>query len=128
MTDFVLEQFNLLYNANIMQDKYITRTKKYCDFLKQPLELWMFVPCVDNEPFNYSMHGNKEHFEQAKERCLFDGFVIRKMEGWNILDFPNNKYSKDFSVFEDAFKNMFVEDLVKYNLQLSQTAIKQIGL
>jgi hypothetical protein len=40
----------------------------------------MFVPCVDNETFYYSKHGNKEQFEQAKERVCLMGLNIAKVK------------------------------------------------
>jgi hypothetical protein len=135
MTDFVLDQFSKLEKTqeiNILQ--FRNNIGNYANFLKQPLTLGMFVPCDDNgnvleKPREFkNKFSTFEIYQQARERCLFEGFSVRKMEGWNILDFPNNQHSKDFSVFEDAFKDMTIEDIVKYNLQLTPTAIKQIGL
>lgn len=133
MTEFVLEEGNPSNTDCQFADKVMA----YANFLKQPLELWMFVPCDKDgsvvEKPECSL--DKEcasptcvKYQQAKERVLFEGFEVRKMKGWNILDFPNNQYSKDFSVFEDAFKELTIEDLIKYNLTLTPTAIKQIGL
>jgi hypothetical protein len=140
MTDFVLKQ-----NKDISLKHTFRNCINYAMFLKQPLELWMFVPCDENgnvldKPDLSDANGRQydtnidedkawEKYSKAKERCLFEGFEIRKMEGWNILDFPNNQYSKNFSVFEDAFKHWTIEDdLIEFDLQLTQTAIKQLGL
>ncbi|WP_407487596.1 hypothetical protein [Elizabethkingia anophelis] len=69
--------------------------KNYNQFLKQPLALWMFVPCDQNgnilsEPqmiekrlgfdeteidYNYA---EVEVYKKAKERVLFEGFEIEK--------------------------------------------------
>ena len=148
-TDFVLEQ-RKIYEGDFedLADLYY----RYANLLKQHLEKWMFVPCdgewnVLEEPerwndyleFPESFDGNKEWYDfyayqQAKERCLFEGFEI--LEHSYLPD--------DKSIVLDGIINVFwhnnitgwklstgvktIEDLVKYNLQLTQTAIKQLGL
>lgn len=47
MTDFVLEQ-KLMLNIQGYEKKFISNVSNYANFLKQPLELEMFVP-VDEE-------------------------------------------------------------------------------
>jgi len=79
-----------------------TRSRLPCDEYGNVLE----EPKIENMPF-CSVNGEGYDYailkyQQAKERCLFEGFEIRKMEGWNILDFPNNQYSQDFSVLETS--------------------------
>ena len=75
MTDFVLEQYELSRNPTIFEE----RAFKYASFLKQPLELWMFVPC--DEEGNVlkqcseicACECNKIIlFREAKKRCLFE--------------------------------------------------------
>ena len=66
MTDFVLLRsetpeepiFKLIHGA-----KHFELCENYANFLKQPLELWMFVPCdedgkVFEEPEEYQKHLN----------------------------------------------------------------------
>jgi len=65
MTDFVLESNKKIAQSHSRVDCG-NLIFNYAKFLKQPLELWMFVPCMDNEVFNYSKHGNKEQYQQAK--------------------------------------------------------------
>ena len=106
MTDFVFKQD---CDALIGQRQAFLNIVNYAEFITQPLELWMFVPCVDNEVFNYSKHGNKEQYNEAKEICLFNGvtedyvyFIIktyRNIEG--LLD-----VTFDLTLTETA-KNMF---------------------
>jgi len=118
------------------KDYFILRCN-YDSFLIKPLEKWMFVPCDEDgnvleEPqrwndyleFPESFDGNKERhdfyaYEQAKERCLFEGLVIKGK-------FINHKESD--IIFVKGFANVIIENLVKYNLQLTKTAIKQLGL
>ena len=92
----------------------------YDSFLKQPLKLEMFVPCIDGVPFNYSIHGNKEDFEKAKEKVLFEGFefngkYVKYSEDWLYLD-------------EEICEAETIEFLITYNINLTPNAIKEIGL
>lgn len=112
----------------------------YKDFLKQSLELWMFVPCDENgnvlenkscdiscDPSDFSENGKcglngcynqSKHYQQAQERVLFEGFEYdNKMEYW---------HNKHISFDEEFCENKTIEDLIQYNLTLTQTAIKQL--
>ena len=71
------------------------------EFLKQPLELGMFVPCVDGVPIeeplntpdlvggyaaeevNKTMRKKRSQFQKAKEEVIFEGFEIRDTRGGN---------------------------------------------
>lgn len=128
---------------------------KYKDFLKQPLELWMFIPCklVDGvwvalgEPKRWkdylgypdSFDGNLEwyelyDYEEAKDRVLLDGFETEANPGFeNFVPLLLNGVYIGFSF--DKSKQQFhpvkertIEYLVKHNLELTPTALKQIGL
>jgi len=100
----------------------------YSKFLKQPLKLWMFVPCDDDGNFLELPSINEQdtwlwvQYKQAKERCLFDGCVyddemevVRSQDGESIFYVPQKKLWN-------------IESAIQYNLQLTQTAIKQIGI
>ena len=122
MTDFVLKEhkktnwnsYNLIVN--------------YANFLKQSLELWMFVACYLRDgiwiPYTKETLLNTmelfNEWEQAKGRCLFDGFEYdNRMEYW---------HDSNISFDEEFCENKKIEDIVSYNLTLTPTAIKQIGL
>lgn len=121
---------------------YFRYRTEYDNFLKQPLELWMFVPCDKNgnvlEELNSQEFRNKfclsyytdnweieyknycEQYQQAKERCYFDGLelsvgkkAIVNYIGFILLIHKNCK----FSVTGKEVKT--IEDLVKYNLTLT---------
>ncbi len=134
MTDFVLEQYKNNYHANTP-----TRILNYANFLKQPLELWMFVPCdEDGNVLKFNYPQNKvfddiaqiqfeKQYQQAKERCLFDVECIDISNGvFKGLKFGSIEYNITTKIFFYGCK--IVEDIIEYNLQLTQTAIKQIGL
>ena len=101
MTDFVLEQtkkYDFVPQSQIIESrlsaKFINDCISYAKFLKQPLELWMFVPCGDDgdilenpscntscDPSDFSEDGKcgkngcyaqEKNYQKAKERCLFD--------------------------------------------------------
>ena len=129
MTDFVLEQVkNAKYEEfHQVNETFVNKVINYAKFLKQPLKLWMFVPCDENSnvlehPKNY--HKNividelkridnynylVKEYQQAKERCLLEGFS-----------------EKDAKFV--LFANETIEDLCEFNLQLTKTAIKQLEI
>lgn len=101
------------------------------DFLEQPLALWMFVPCGDDgNPFEEDGTDTDgyvlddvmfKEYQQAKERCLFEGFELIKTENPEVdgllLYGEETIYPEDFNT---------IEDLVKYSPTLTQSAINQI--
>ena len=136
MTSFVLE------NA---KQPYVEGTKykdlvNYANFLKQPLKLEMFVPCDEDgdileEPTNYEkrlLNMMTEYndevyiYYQAKEKVLFEGIEFRKNGGVNFLTIKEDIFA--FFDFNVKFKNLTIEDLIQYDLQLTENAVKQIGL
>jgi len=145
MTDFVLElgkktRETGLINLNVC----FIKTEGYAIFLKQPLELWMFVPCDKDgnvlvEPDYKSNETELENewleYQQAKERCLFEGFEIKE-RSCNEAKFKYVENGLLAVYYFNTTLNKFmpntdyktIEDLVKYNLQLTKTAIKQLGL
>jgi len=102
----------------------------YCTFLKQPLTLGMFVPCdLDGNVFEkpnqyriyvaqdyYSFKGGEiewekcKQYQQAKERVLFDGFT-------KVFQYVTNGKTE---IMLNAMKGLTIEDLIKYNLTLSE--------
>ena len=133
MTDFVLEQE--IINGGFGQDE-IDKVWEYANFLKQPLELWMFIPCdekgnVLEEPESlkgfYETHSDgmiqeaklRKQYYEAKDRVLFEGFQI-STKGSISIRLNNIEH------ILAGFKS--IEELVKYNLTLTESAIKQLGL
>jgi hypothetical protein len=145
MTDFVLEQ---AMSTKTILNRFM-EVQNYANFLKQPLELWMFVPCDENGNVLEApeCYGKKytddipekelilhEEFVQAKERCLFEGFEVIDNNHFNSYDKSISSEGGNIAfrtknngnwVFVMGVK--IIEDLVKYNLQLTPTAQKQIG-
>jgi len=145
MTDFVLSREKKSFGR---QYYYCL---KYANFLKQPLTLGMFVPCdldgnVLNDPETTLSQGNGavyynaeqedfEQYEQAKERVLFEGFEFSDMTdelSYHIQD--KNGVYLFYYIIEKEFRNFeignvkTIEDLVKYDLTLTESAFKQLGL
>ena len=124
----------------------------YANFLKQPLELGMFVPC--DEDGNLIEHprpiegdlGNiiyKDLFykyKQAKERVLFEGFQYCESQKNGIelnLQLFISPYTKDGRIYltkketngyHSWFQLFTIEDLVQCDLTLTDSAIKKLGL
>ena len=137
MTSFVLQR-------DITDIKQRDSIVKYANFLNQPLKLEMFVPCDDEgnileEPnrwndyleFPESFDGNKEwdelyDYQQAKEKVLFEEIEFRKYGGVIFLTIKLEPFA--FFDFNVKFKNLTIEYLIQYDLQLTENAVKQIGL
>lgn len=154
MTDFVLEQYKNNYHANTP-----TRILKYANFLKQPLKIEMFVPCdeqgnvLEKPKFHYTKNALKflntgveldialetnkkvELYEEAKERCLFNGFEFTESQNYSTVNKIKNSvhwYTKDRLYlttkkeegYHSYFQLFIVEDLVKCDLQLTKNGLK----
>jgi hypothetical protein len=136
MTDFVIEQ-RKIYNGDFedLADLYF----RFAMFLKQPNEKWMFVPCDEDgnvleEPEIYPYFNCEktsktsreivqcEKYQQAKERCLFEGFRI---EDFMIT---NDKIGigQAMTLYSDV--ESLLVDFDSTDIELTQTAIKQLGL
>lgn len=111
----------------------------YSKFLKQPLQKWMFIPCVeDGEVLDAFVHhvdgGFSREYQQAKERCLFDGFEVEQHEENSFsIRCENNIFNVMWNFSDErgwfpARGILTIEDLVKHNLTLTATALKQIEL
>ena len=93
MTDFVLQKTLIFDNANSTYkdcENAIEAIFKYANLLKQPLELWMLVPCefingkwiVLKKPKISCASCDKctcseayhKQYEKSKEKVLFEGF------------------------------------------------------
>ena len=107
--------------------------------LKQLLELWMFVPCDEDgnvlEHPNYikgqrtaQFYNDKmDLYQQAKERCLFEGFESKHIKTTHDNYYIINNKNITWLSWNNS---KTIENLLDYNqdLQLTQTAIKQLGL
>lgn len=120
MTDFVLEIGNktpLILPKGAPDQIYREQREifSYANFLKQPLELWMFVPCdEEGKPITevqIEKWNQEEQYQKEKERVLF-----------------NMSLDKSVS-YEDVIEGYeFVEGLTVEMVTLTPAAIKQIGL
>lgn len=132
MTDFVLEQKE---HQNKIDSNVLTVIYNYAKFLKQPLKLGMFVPCdEDGNVLKFDYPQNKafddvaqiefeKQYQKAKERCLFAELNVMNIRDFYFIERDNKSL---FCIGLDNIKT--VKDLVKYDLQLTQTAINLIGL
>lgn len=135
MTDFVLEQTELLYESN--PHKLIHKIVNYAQFLKQPLTLGMFVPCDENgnvleEPKKdyHFMYANGQEFyphqideynlllSKAKEKILFKGFD--EVGGVSVAKAICQTYK--------TIESLTDKKIPLISLALTESAIKQIGL
>ena len=117
-------------------------------FLKQPLDIWMFIPCklVDGVwvvleeietgidlKFHPMSPGNEaskywaeykervKEYQEAKDRVLFEGFEKDN-------SFVTHKSHASFFYPISCLHEKSIEDLVKHNLELTPTALKKFNL
>jgi len=137
MTGFVLEQYEKIeYEGNL--PTFTTSVHNYAQFLKQPLELWMFVPCklvdgvwvVLEEPKEYNKWHMDEEYQQAKERCLFEGFEYNneteQLKKGRLFLFFSPSCCEVYLDGDTEYLE-FIEEIADYDIQLTTTAQKQIG-
>ena len=120
----------------VLQDKGSILNMQYANFLKQPLELGMFVACCQDgniledpefhEPNCKNEIGDYDElryeYQQAKEICLFEGCVYD-----DEMDAVRN--DSGLMMYSVKYKsNDTIEDLVKYDSNLTDSAIKKLGL
>lgn len=130
-----------------LKQKILNQLFLYANFLSQPLNISMFIPCklVDsvwvvlpmhifsdnpNKSMSkmYNEHPLVKEYQEAKERVLFEGFNV-DLNGTCIICISNENTSLDYSKSVNLFSGLsIIEDLVKYNLTLTLTAKKQIEL
>lgn len=144
MTEFVLEQqkrvpkdLNLLNNYKLIIN--------YAKFLSQPLTLSMFVPCDENgnplekpDPEHYGylegygfegQNGESSYnvdfrkYSQAEKQVLFEGFENGGGFGFNswIDMYIDDELCENYKTIENLLN-------FGYNLHLTESAIKHIGL
>ena len=119
MVDFCLEQRKT--HTGDFED-YCDLICRYAKFIKQPLALWMFVPCdlygnvlEEKKPFQDKYY----EYQEAIERCLFEGFEMDN-------SFVTHKSHNSFFYPISCLHEQTIEGLVKYNLELTTTAQKEI--
>jgi hypothetical protein len=144
MTDFVLKQLNE-ENSRVKPIREVLNSlENYANFLKQPLQLGFFVPCDENgnvlDPSDAFRSCEKGFvYSKAKENVLFNGFVFEESQKEAL----KNNTQLSVSIYTENsfyithrlngkchawFGLKTVEDLIKCKIELSKTAIKQIGL
>lgn len=149
MTDFVLENTTDIldygYNANEV------KTNKYANFLKQPLMIGMFVPCdldgnvlTKNTMSEDTCEDDCDHYncvkemnqcisyQEAKSRVFFDVYDIKEHHAPHLIQIwhDKEKYLFSYNISSKLFSTTAntIEDLVKNNLVLTESAKKQIGI
>ena len=153
MTDFVLQfdkpvrYFEDQSDFLNCQVDYMGKVMNYAQFLKQTLNLGMFVPCDEDgdildEPEDYELRltnmmteYNDEVYrhKQAKEKVLFEGFelvrFIKKENPCYVVSNGENEVTFHIGLYNFSkgvrFANT-IEDLIHIQPILTESAIKQI--
>jgi hypothetical protein len=161
MTDFVLNvpvSGIELQSISLQGNNRYQKCIRYANFLKQLLQIWMFVPCklvdgvwvvLDIPKFHYTQDALKnlkrgieldtaleinkkvEEYQEAKERCLFDGFTYHIGLDKNNPNFwfVRNSFIKIHD-YELEVQSLTIEILSNrvQPIKLTPTALKQLGL
>lgn len=148
MVDFVLER-----NSQGLRKHNIKQVRGYAKFLKQPLELGMFVPCDEDgnmlkEPENFESEYQKiildeqksaskseqekwkklKQYQKAKERVLFEGCYIHHFDLCGMA-ITAERSDIIYTFDDEKFSYYNIEQLERgCDLELTPTALKQIGL
>lgn len=134
MVAFVISQNFKLVKGEIDINQCGLSILKYANFILKPLELWMFVPCklvegvwvVLEEPIKYKNWTNFDYsgtdigfedeklcreYQQAKERCLFDGCTseLNKSNNYYIIKFDDE--SNAIKSYNDKLKEIMKEEI-----------------
>ena len=120
---------------SVSDSDYRRLRDNYDALLKQPLQLGFFVPCDENgkdlKPCGcISDDGccKKEYdYQKAKEKVLFEGFNADKF-GFKDQYYVKLGDNKDSIYTFPNVKNYTIEDLAHLKIELTENAIKQIGL
>lgn len=136
----------------VSDSEYREKSRNHKNFLKQPLKLGMFVPCDENDMPLDEPKGWKneecdtndccsickcEQYQQAKESVIFEGFEIKNSKIYNeehiqflgMIGNPSKYADINPLRWRDRFVNTkTIEELVNYNLSITDSAIKQLEL
>lgn len=136
MTDFVIEKYETTSNPTLFEETVFN----YANFLKQPLEIGMFVPC-DN--YGNVLEQNCDvinercrdcscrEFQKAQSKVLFEGFSFEDFSFiescYCLLTNENIVLKYCFETYETLIRDddgnyvnsNSIEDLIPYNLDLA---------
>lgn len=130
MTDFVLQEKG---NFPTSVGQFADHVCDYASFLKQPLKLEMFVPCINgvpvNEPPQYigalELSIGKDYddalaYKEAEEKIFFEGFKMCDRTGGGCVT------NDDEHVLLSISLGRSIEILTSRHLTLTQSAINLI--
>lgn len=152
MTDFVVIESEKTTVHNV--ESQFKLIYDYAKFLQQLLEIWMFVPCKlvdgiwvvlefpnrtdkqwrDGADMKDEFYETVSEYQQAKERCLFEGFFNTTQSSQYNMYIENGMQSvfyksKNSDVLKKIIGMVIVEDLIKDTpVKLTPTAQKQFEL
>ena len=122
MVDYVLHDDVIFKEKRTFKDLVLN----YATFLKQPLELWMFVPCdkegnvLEAVPYYADGIEKVNEYKKAKERCLFEGF--------KSVPFSNSVRKGNYIIDFNYTENINIESLLHHDIvfELTRAALKKL--
>ena len=157
MTDYILnlsteyQKGKSLHNTDWSKEfeQFSKLVISYAEFLKQSLKLEMLFPCdeygnVLEEPNPKEIYPSPtaeeeidfldclEQYQQEKEKVLFEGFEFKEYERMICFEKKGIEifiYNKNYQTFSAPRGRIItIEDLIIYEFELTESAVKQICL
>jgi hypothetical protein len=147
MTDFVLERseksISHLKIIEVFKEgaRITNEIFNYANFLNQPLELWMFVPCDESgevleESGMFKLLGEvdndleQQKYQQAKDKVLFYGFYIAEIRSKKEICIKLNTISEIDSYYQYSTipLDKKIEFLTHAGIYITDYAIKLYDL
>lgn len=128
-----MEDFVLTKNISDLYQHNADQIRNYAQLLKQPPELWMFVPCSNGQPI-YENTSGKLTYGLAVRECLFEGFEVVNSRGGYVkvkhgkYTITNDNFGLWLEPYDscDGIRLTTISDLTKYNLPLTCTHYQPI--
>lgn len=154
MVDATASKIEKVKSVEMTLQEFFESQEREVNLRKQPLEKWMFIPCsesgemlekpknyspdfedefnsVDRDSYVYAWYNDCKTYNKAKSRCLFEGFeyvkVIRNSGGnYTHIAFKGTLeiVFQWGGMFIDNRPVKTIEDLVPYNLTLTENALR----
>lgn len=136
-TEFVKLVYKQYWFNNITNEKALEIVANYANFISQKPELWMFVPCDEDgeviPELKYTGYKegdiywlrHKEILEKAQSKILFKDLFLQDNNFYKWVD-DTNIYLP--ITVQDILEANSIEELIFDELELTETALKQIGL
>lgn len=150
LRSYTIDRRQFITYNNITESELLAQLFLYAVFLGLRPEIWMFLPCklvngvwevLEKPNIVNNLHGSffkmqtdfhkEKEFLEAQEKVLFSGFTLQR-KAFEDFDYVRNDKGFVFKKYCTMkhwtinTKTKTVEDLIKYEVKLTPTALKQL--